>query len=66
MNKQGTVIENLRNARFRVEFLDDSKTLICYLSGKMRQNNINVLIGDKVEVIVEADWSNGRIIRRLR
>jgi translation initiation factor IF-1 len=61
---EGEVIEALRDARFRVEFAP-GKIVMCYLAGKMRINNINVLVGDKVLAVVEPDGSIGRIIRRI-
>lgn len=60
---RGTVIEALRDARFRVEF-PGGKIVICYLAGKMRMHNINVSVGDEVSAIVQPDGSIGRIIRR--
>ena len=39
--------------------------LMCYLAGKMRLNNIRVIIGDKVIVFVDQYGGKGRIIRRM-
>lgn len=64
MKEVGTVIEALRGIKFRVEF--PSGVVICYLSGRMQQNHITLLVGDKVEVDgIQPDRSNGRIIKRL-
>lgn len=62
----GKVIEALPNTQFLVEL--DDKQIRCYLSGKMRINNITVLPGDKVIVELESNLAIinqiGRIIRR--
>jgi translation initiation factor IF-1 len=63
----GTVTETLPDARFTVELEDKRIAKMCYLSGKMRQNRITVLLGDKVEIDLEGlppDLKNGRITRR--
>ena len=59
-----TVVEALPNTLFRVE-LGDGKVLISYLSGKMRMHRIKVLIGDKVEVLLDPYGGKGRIIKRM-
>lgn len=59
----GTVIEALPNTLFRVD-IGEGKTLISYLSGKMRIHRIKVLIGDRVEVLVDPYGGKGRIIKR--
>ena len=46
---EGQVTEVLRNAMFRVR-LDQGAEITAHISGKMRQYNINVLAGDRVEV----------------
>ena len=50
---------------FRVK-LDEAETLVIgVISGKMRQNNIKVLLGDRVEIEFSLyDLSRGRITRR--
>lgn len=62
---EGTVQEILPNAMFRVK-LDDAETpVIGVISGRMRQNNIKVLLGDRVEIEFSLyDLSRGRITRR--
>ncbi len=60
----GTVYEALPSTLFRVEASDGQKVL-AYLSGKMRMNRIKVLIGDKVEVVMDPYGGKGRIIKRL-
>ncbi len=60
----GTVIEALPNTLFRVD-LGDGKVIISYLSGKMRMHRIKVLLGDKVEVLLDSYGGKGRIIKRV-
>lgn len=62
--KVGVVIESLPNTLFRVDLGGDN-TLISYLSGKMRMNRIKVLVGDKVEVLIDPYGGKGRITKRL-
>lgn len=65
VTKEGTVIETLPNATFRVRLGDDSDVL-AHLGGKMRLHYIRVLLGDRVSLEISAyDKSKGRIIRRL-
>lgn len=60
---QGTVVEALPNALFRVELADGS-VVLAYMAGKMRQNRIKVLIGDGVQVVLDPYGGRARIIRR--
>ncbi len=60
----GIVTEALPNTLFRVD-LGDDKIIICYLSGKMRMHRIKVLLGDKVEVLLDSYGGKGRIIKRV-
>ncbi|ACL68901.1 translation initiation factor IF-1 [Halothermothrix orenii] len=61
---QGTVVEPLPNAMFRVE-LDNGHKVLAHVSGKMRMNYIRILPGDKVTVELSPyDLSRGRIIYR--
>jgi translation initiation factor IF-1 len=64
---QGTIVETLRNAEFRVE-LDSGLEIIARASGKMRRGRvIRIIAGDKVEVEVSAyDPTKGRIVWRHR
>lgn len=59
----GTVVEALPNTLFRVDIGDD-KVIITYLAGKMRMHRIKVLVGDKVEVLIDPYGGKGRIIKR--
>ncbi len=60
----GTITEALPNTLFRVA-LTDEKEILAYLSGKMRLHRIRVLIGDKVEMVLDPYGGRGRITRRL-
>src|SRR5512141_2217418 len=58
---EGTVTEVLPNATFRVE-LENGIEVLAYLSGKMRQNYIRVLEGDRVKVELSPyDLTRGRV-----
>jgi len=65
ISMEGQVQEILPNAMFRV-LLDDVNTeVIGYLSGRMRTNNIKVLLGDRVAMEFSPyDLTRGRITRR--
>mgnify|MGYP003623487894 CR=1 FL=1 len=61
---QATVREALPNAQFRVE-LDSGHIVLAHISGKMRQNFIRILPGDKVTVELSPyDLKRGRITYR--
>jgi translation initiation factor IF-1 len=63
---EGTVIEPLPNAMFRVELPNGHKVL-AHVSGKMRMHYIKILPGDKVVVELSPyDLSRGRIIYRVK
>jgi translation initiation factor IF-1 len=63
---EGTVVEALPNATFRVE-LDGGHTVLAYLSGKMRKYYIRVLLGDHVKVELSPyDLARGRLVYRYR
>jgi translation initiation factor IF-1 len=63
---EGSVTEALPNTTFRVE-LDEGKTILCHLAGKMRLHYVKVLPGDKVKVeLTPYDESRGRIIYRFK
>ena len=59
----GTVTEALPNTLFRVD-IGNEKVIISYLAGKMRMHRIKVLVGDKVEVLLDPYGGKGRIIKR--
>lgn len=59
----GIVTEALPNTLFRVD-IGGGKIIISYLSGKMRMHRIKVLLGDRVEVLLDPYGGKGRIIKR--
>jgi translation initiation factor IF-1 len=62
----GTVIEPLPNAMFRVE-LENGHRILAHVSGKMRMHFIRILTGDKVTVEISPyDLGRGRIIYRFK
>ena len=63
---EGTVIEPLPNAMFRVE-LENGHKVLAHISGKMRMHFIKILPGDKVTVELSPyDLSRGRIVYRYK
>jgi len=61
---EGTVVEALPNAMFRVE-LDNGHRILAHISGKMRMHFIKILAGDRVKVELSPyDLTRGRIIYR--
>jgi len=63
---EGTVIEPLPNAMFRVELANGHKVL-AHISGKMRLHYIRILRGDKVLVELSPyDLTRGRITYRFK
>ena len=62
----GTVTEALSNAMFRVQ-LESGHVIIAHISGKMRQNYIKILPGDRVKVEMSPyDLTKGRISFRYK
>ncbi|AEM23131.1 translation initiation factor IF-1 [Brachyspira intermedia] len=63
---EGTVVEPLPNATFRVE-LENGHRILAHISGKMRMNFIRILPGDKVTIEMSPyDLTKGRIIYRYK
>ncbi len=60
----GVVEEALPNTLFRVKLEDDSLVL-AYLAGKMRLHRIKVLVGDRVQVLLDPYGGRARITRRF-
>jgi translation initiation factor IF-1 len=60
--QRGQVIEVLPDTKYRVE-LEGGREVICYLAGKMKLNKIRVLIGDRVQVVV--DPYGGKVTNRI-
>ena len=62
---EGQVVEILPNATFRVKIDDTDSVVLGVISGKMRQHNIKILLGDRVEIEFSPyDVTRGRITRR--
>ena len=63
---EGTVIEPLPNASFRVE-LENGHKVLAHVAGKMRMNFIRILPGDRVKLELSPyDLTKGRIIYRYK
>lgn len=63
---QGTIVETLPNAMFRVE-LENGHRVLAHISGKMRMHFIKILPGDKVTVELSPyDLTRGRITYRFK
>lgn len=62
---EGTIIETLPNATFRVE-LENGYRILAHISGKMRMHYIKILPGDKVTIKLSPyDLTRGRITYRF-
>ena len=62
---EGLVLEVLPNATFRVKVDETESVVLGVISGRMRQHNIKVMLGDRVEIEFSPyDVSRGRIVRR--
>lgn len=63
---EGTILEALPNAMFRVE-IEGGHKILAYVSGKMRTRFIRILPGDKVKLELSPyDLTKGRITYRLK
>ncbi|EXJ23843.1 bacterial translation initiation factor 1 (bIF-1) [Alkalibacterium subtropicum] len=63
---EGTVLETLPNAMFKVE-LENGHEILAHVSGKIRMNYIRILPGDKVTVEMSPyDLTRGRITYRFK
>ncbi len=61
---EGTVLETLPNAMFRVE-IENGHVILAHISGKMRMHYIKILPGDKVTIeMTPYDLTKGRVIYR--
>jgi translation initiation factor IF-1 len=66
IEQDGTILEALSNAMFRVE-LENGHQVIAHISGKMRMHYIKILPGDKVKLEMSPyDLSKGRIKYRYK
>jgi translation initiation factor IF-1 len=62
---EGQVVDVLPNQMFKVE-LENGHTVTCYTGGRLRQNKIRIILGDKVRVeMTPYDLTKGRISYRL-
>lgn len=62
----GTIIDDLGNCKYKV-MLDNGKVVNSYIAGKMRKNNIRVIVGDRVTIELSPyDLDNGRIVYRKK
>ena len=65
INMEGRVEEVLPSTMFRVKLDNMTNLVLAHLSGRMRKNNIKVLLGDRVEMEFSPyDLTKGRITRR--
>ncbi|MBO8430689.1 translation initiation factor IF-1 [Spirochaetes bacterium] len=63
---EGTIIESMPNAMFRVK-LENDHEILAHISGRIRKNFIRILPGDRVKVeMTPYDLSRGRITFRLK
>ena len=63
---EGTVVEPLPNAMFKVE-LENGHMVLAHISGKMRMHFIRILPGDKVKIELSPyDLTRGRIVYRFK
>lgn len=63
--EEGFVTEALPATLFRVKMKNSEKEILAYLSGKMRLHRIKVLVGDRVEVLLDPYGGKGRVVKRL-
>ena len=66
MEQDGTILEALSNAMFRVQ-LENGHEVLSHISGKMRMHYIRILPGDKVRLEMSPyDLTKGRITFRYK
>ena len=66
IEQDGTILEALSNAMFRVQ-LENGHEVLSHISGKMRMNYIRILPGDKVRLEMSPyDLTKGRIVFRYK
>ena len=62
---EGKVVDVLPNTMFRIEIDNLTTPVIGYISGRMRKNDIKILLGDRVLIEFSPyDLTRGRIVRR--
>lgn len=63
---EGTVLEVLPNSTFKVKLDEVENIILCYTGGKLKQNKIKIILGDRVRVELSVyDLTKGRITFRL-
>jgi len=63
---EGIVTTDLSNCKYTV-LLDNGKDITAYIAGKLRKNNIRILVGDRVVIELSPyDLNNGRITYRKK
>ena len=63
---EGSVIEVLPNNTFRVKLENLDSEITCYTNGRLRQNKIKIILGDRVRLEMSVyDLTKGRITYRL-
>ena len=66
LESEGAVTEVLPNSTFKVKLDGIENTILCYTGGKLKQNKIKIILGDRVRVELSVyDLSKGRITFRL-
>ena len=62
---EGKIVDVIPNTMYRVKLDNFENPVLAVLNGRMRQNNIKVLLGDEVELEFSPyDLTRGRITRR--
>jgi translation initiation factor IF-1 len=62
----GTIEEVLPGSMYRVKIDDMGAVLTCYTGGRLKQNKIKIILGDRVRVEVSTyDLTKGRVVYRL-
>jgi len=65
LEMEGTVTEVLPNNMYRVK-LETGSEVVCYTNGRLRQNKIKIIMGDRVRTELSVyDLTKGRITYRL-
>lgn len=62
----GKIDEVLPNSTFRVRIDNTANIVLCYMGGRLKQNKIKVILGDKVKIEISPyDLTKGRITYRM-
>ena len=62
----GVIDEVLPGSMYRVKIDNMNSIITCYTGGRLKQNKIKIILGDKVKIEVSAyDLTKGRVIYRL-